>query len=139
MLNKLKISLLVFSCCLLGPNVSHALNVVDITKQVINRAPYEVEVCTERAVSGDKTKDTLTGAVLGGAIGNNITKNVDNGAAVGALIGGILGHQNSAATGGTKVVCQIEIRYNEQITEQYSHSEVTFTHEGREYTLRFQK
>ena len=63
---------------------------VDVTKQVINRTPYEVEVCTERAVSGDKTKDTLTGAMIGGAIGNNVTKNVDNGGAVGALIGGIL-------------------------------------------------
>ncbi len=139
MLNKMKTSLVVFSCGLFVPNISYALDVVDVTKQVINRTPYEVEVCTERAVSGDKTKDTLTGAMIGGAIGNNVTKNVDNGGAVGALIGGILGHQNSTATGGSKVVCQIERRYTEQITEQYSHSEVTFMHEGREYTLRFQK
>ena len=130
---------MVFSSGLFVSNISYALDVVDVTKQVINRTPYEVEVCTERAVSGDKTKDTLTGAMIGGAIGNNVTKNVDNGGAVGALIGGILGHQNSAATGGNKVVCQIERRYTEQITEQYSHSEVTFMHEGREYTLRFQK
>jgi len=129
-----------FVLCLISVSqAAVAASVRDINKQVVNRTPYEVEVCSEQTISGDKTKDTLTGAVIGGAIGNNVTKNVDNGAAVGALIGGILGHQSSDAVGGTRMVCQIERRYNEQIVQQYSHSEVTFMHEGRQYTLRFQK
>ena len=51
----------------------------DHFKQVIMKKPYTVEVCTDQTVSGDKTSDTLMGALIGGAIGNNVTKNVDNG------------------------------------------------------------
>ena len=54
-----------------------------------------------RTFSGDKTADTLKGAILGGVIGNNVG-NVDNGGAIGAIIGGMIGHNNSNASGGTK-------------------------------------
>ena len=131
--------LILFWIFVFVPSFVYAETVRDITKQVVNRTPYEVEVCTDQTVSGDKTKDTLTGAVIGGAIGNNVTKNVEHGAAVGALIGGIIGNQNSTATGGTRRVCQVETRYNEQTMTVYSHSEVTFTHDGKLYTLNFQK
>ena len=131
--------LILFCFLVFAPSFVYAETVRDITKQVVNRTPYEVEVCTDQTVSGDKTKDTLTGALIGGAIGNNVTKNVENGAAVGALIGGIIGNQNSTATGGTRRVCQIETRYNEQTMTVYSHSEVTFNHDGKSYTLSFQK
>jgi len=113
--------------------------VTDVTKQVINKTPYQVEVCTNRQVSGDKTGDTLMGAIIGGAIGNNVTKNVDNGGAVGALLGGKLAHNNSRATGGTKRVCSVETRYNETVSTVYSHSIITFSHEGKSYTLKFNK
>ena len=113
--------------------------VTDVTKQVINKTPYQVEVCTNRQVSGDKTGDTLMGAIIGGAIGNNVTKNVDNGGAVGALLGGMLAHNNSRATGGTKRVCSVETRYNETVSTVYSHSIITFNHEGKSYTLKFNK
>jgi len=113
--------------------------VTDVTKQVINKTPYQVEVCTNRQVSGDKTGDTLMGAIIGGAIGNNVTKNVDNGGAVGALLGGMLAHNNSRATGGTKRVCSVETRYNETVSTVYSHSTITFSHEGKSYTLKFNK
>jgi len=116
-----------------------AETVVDYTKTVVNRVPYQVEVCTNQTVSGDKTGDALTGAIIGGIIGNNVTKNVENGGAVGALLGGMIGHQNSKATGGTKRVCEIQTRYNEEVVEVYSHSIVSFYHDGRKYTLRFQK
>jgi len=116
-----------------------AETVQDFNKTVVNRVPYNVEVCTNRAVSGDKTGDTLKGAIIGGIIGNNVTKNVDNGAAVGALLGGIIGHNSSNATGGMQRVCEIQTRYNEEIIEVYSHSVVTFYHNGRQYSLRFQK
>ena len=116
-----------------------AESVQDFNKTVVNRVPYNVEVCTNQSVGGDRTGDTLKGAIIGGIIGNNVTKNVDNGGAVGALLGGIIGHNNSNATGGTRRVCNIQTRYNEEVVEVYSHSVVTFYHNGRQYSLRFQK
>ena len=116
-----------------------AESVQDFNKTVVNRVPYNVEVCTNQSVGGDRTGDTLKGAIIGGIIGNNVTKNVDNGGAVGALLGGIIGHNSSNATGGMQRVCEIQTRYNEEIIEVYSHSVVTFYHNGRQYKLRFQK
>ena len=113
--------------------------ITDVTKQIIDRKPYQVTVCTNRQVPGDKTGDTLKGAILGGIIGNNVTKNVENGGAVGALLGGVLAHNNSTSTGKIEKVCEIETRYNETNTTVYSHSVVTFTYEGREYSLTFNK
>ena len=113
--------------------------VQDHYKTVINKQPYEVQVCTDRAVSGDKSGDMLTGAIVGGIIGNNVTKNVENGGAVGALLGGIIGHNNSKAKSGTARFCTTETRYNESQAEVYSHSTVRFTHNGRSYSLRFTK
>ena len=115
-----------------------AETVQDFNKTVINRVPYNVEVCTNQTVGGDKTADTLKGAIIGGVIGNNVG-NVDNGGAIGAIIGGMLGHNNSDATGGTKRVCNVQTRYNEESVTVYSHSVVTFYHEGKQYKLRFQK
>ena len=116
-----------------------AESVRDYNKTVVNRVPYNVEVCTNQTVGGDRTGDALTGAIIGGIIGNNVTKNVDNGGAVGALLGGIIGHNKSNATGGTQRVCNVQTRYNEEVVEVYSHSVVTFYHNGRQYKLRFQK
>jgi len=116
-----------------------AESVQDFNKTVVNRVPYNVEVCTNQSYGGDRTGDTLKGAIIGGIIGNNVTKNVDNGGAVGALLGGIIGHNNSNATGGTRRVCNVQTRYNEEVVEVYSHSVVTFYHNGRQYSLRFQK
>ena len=117
---------------------AYAETVQDFNKTVINRVPYNVEVCTNQTVSGDKTADTLKGAIIGGVIGNNVG-DVDNGGAIGAIIGGMLGHNNSNATSGTKRVCEVQTRYNEESVTIYSHSVVTFYHEGKQYKLRFQK
>ena len=121
------------------PSMASAETVIDVNKQVFNRTPYEVEVCTERQVSGDKTGDTLMGAIIGGAIGNNVTKNVENGGAVGALLGGMLAHNNSRAKSSPAKFCVIETRYNETVSTVYSHSIITFSHEGKTYTLKFNK
>ena len=96
---------------------AYAETVQDFNKTVINRVPYNVEVCTNQTVGGDKTGDMLKGAI----------------------IGGMLGHNNSNATGGTKRVCEVQTRYNEESVTIYSHSVVTFYHEGKQYKLRFQK
>ena len=119
--------------------VAHAEVVKDHYKSVIQKTPYYVEVCEDVVVGGDKTGDALTGAIIGGVIGNNVTKNVENGGAVGALLGGIIGHNNSKAQSRVETQCRRETRYNETVNEVYSHSTVSFLHNGRSYTLNFQK
>ena len=119
--------------------VAHAEVVKDHYKSVIQKTPYYVEVCEDVVVGGDKTGDALTGAIIGGVIGNNVTKNVENGGAVGALLGGIIGHNNSKAQSRVETQCRRETRYNETVNEVYSHSTVSFLHNGRSYTLKFQK
>ena len=115
-----------------------AETVTDVTKQVINKTPYQVEVCTDQQVSGDKTADAMIGAIIGGALGNNI-KGEENGGAIGAVLGAMAGHANSDATGGTRRVCNVETRYNEEVVTIYSHSIVSFVHEGKQYQLQFKK
>ena len=115
------------------------VDVKDYTKTVIKRTPQVVEVCSERRVSGDKTADTILGAIIGGAIGQNITKDLPDGATAGAIIGGILGNQNSTANDGTKLVCNKTTRYKESMETIYSHSTITFNYYGKTYTVRFQK
>ena len=115
-----------------------AETVTDHFKSIIEQTPYRVEVCRDISVSGDKTGDTLKGAIIGGIIGNNVG-DIKNGGAAGALIGGILGHNSSKATGGTRTQCNIETRYEEQARQVYSHSIVTFTYNGKQQALRFTK
>lgn len=113
-------------------------NITDHYKTVINKTPYSVEVCQDVATSGDKTGDTLKGAIIGGIIGNNVG-DIENGGAAGAIIGGILGHNNSKVTGGTKRVCSVETRYRELEQQLYSYSTVSFISNGKRYSLKFKK
>ena len=106
---------------------------------VIEQTPYQVEVCKNVKVSGDKSGDTLTGAIIGGIIGNNVTRDLPDGGTAGAILGGILGHMNSDARSEIKKVCNIETRYEEVQKEVYSHSTITFWSGGKRYTLRFKK
>ena len=115
------------------------VDVQDHQKTVIKRTPINVEVCSERKVSGDKTADTILGAIIGGAIGQNVTKDLPDGATAGAIIGGLLGNQNSTANDGTKLVCNKMTRYQESMETIYSHSTITFNYYGKTYTVRFQK
>ena len=125
--------------------------VQDHYKNIIYKKPSQVEVCYEG--SGDKTGDTLLGAIIGGAIGQNITKDLPDGATAGAIgqnitkdlpdgatagaiIGGILGNQNSTASGN---ICRTETRYTEQSKTVYSHSTITFVYEGKQYSVNFKK
>ena len=115
------------------------VKVTDHYKNIVMKRPYQVEVCENRNVSGDKTGDALMGAIIGGIIGNNVTKNLPDGGTAGAIIGGMLGHQNSDAQGGTRRVCRVETRYDESQERVYSHSTINFIHEGKYYQVRFQK
>ena len=112
--------------------------VTDHYKTVIDRDPYDVEVCYDVQVPGDKSSDMLKGAIIGGIIGNNVG-NIENGGAAGAIIGGILGHNNSDATGGTQRQCRTETRYNESTRKVYSHSTIRFWYEGQKIELSFHK
>ena len=118
-----------------------AETVQDVNKTVVNRVPYNVEVCTNQTVGGDKSGDMLRGAIIGGIIGHQIGNGKDrkNNRNIGAILGGVIGHNNSTATGGSRQVCTIETRYNETRVEVYSHSVATFMHNGRQYSVRFQK
>ena len=114
-------------------------NIRDYYKVVIEQQPYSVEVCKNVKVGGDKSSDTLTGAIIGGIIGNNVTKDLPDGGTAGAILGGILGHMNSDAKSETKRVCSVETRFKETSKEVYSHSTITFWSGGNQYTLRFKK
>ena len=117
----------------------HAVVVQDYEKTVIKRTPYNVEICSEKKVSGDRTGDAVMGAIIGGIIGNNVTKDLPDGGTAGAIIGGLLGHQNSTAKDGTALVCRNITRYKESMETIYSHSIITFNYHGKSYTVRFQK
>lgn len=110
----------------------------DHYKEVINQKPYHVEVCKDVNMSGDKSGDMLKGAIIGGIIGNNVG-NIENGGALGAVLGGMFGHNNSNAQGGTKRVCNTEVRYNEERQTIYSHSTIKFVSQGKWYTLKFKR
>lgn len=110
----------------------------DHYKEVINQKPYHVEVCKDVNMSGDKSGDMLKGAIIGGIIGNNVG-NIENGGALGAVLGGMFGHNNSNAQGGTKRVCNTEVRYNEERQTIYSHSTIKFVSQGKWYTLNFKR
>ena len=47
----------------------HAVMVDDHYRSIIKQVPYQVEICREKQVSGDKSADMLTGAIIGGIIG----------------------------------------------------------------------
>ena len=121
-----------------GTAHAHSKTAQDHYTSVIQKEPYYVKVCEDVAVSGDKTGDTLKGAIIGGIIGNNVG-NVENGGAIGAIIGGMIGNNNSDAKGGVVRQCRTEQRFNEVVKQVYSHSTIRFMHDGRWYTVRFQK
>lgn len=121
-----------------SPAVAQEPVIQDHYKEVINQKPYHVEICRDVNVSGDKTGDTLKGAIIGGIIGNNVG-DIKNGGALGAVLGGMFGHNNSNAQGGTQRRCSTEIRYNEERQTIYSHSTIRFMTNGKYYTLNFKK
>jgi len=104
----------------------------DHFKTVVVQNPYTVEVCTN-GNNKSEIQNFLEGAIVGGAIGNNIPGE-ENGGALGAFLCGVL---NTERNKGPQ--CRTETRYEEEQRTIYSHSTVTFTHEGKTYTLRFSK
>ena len=101
------------------------VSIQDVNKTIVHQTPYTTEICRDYQTSGDKTGDTLMGALIGGAIG--------------AILGGMWAHQNSDAKGGIGTKCKTITRYNEESRTVYSHSILTFRYNGRTYTTKFKK
>ena len=120
--------------------------VTDTYKTVIKQIPYRVEVCQDRvqpAGDGSATNE-LVGALFGGAIGNQFGQGVGPAALrlSGALKGPSLAHDAEVKNGqGSRVVtvCDVQTRYEEEVSEVYSHSTVVFYVEGKHYSLKFKK
>jgi uncharacterized protein YcfJ len=119
--------------------------VTDTYKTIIKQMPYRVEVCQDRVQhTGDgSATNELVGALFGGAIGNSFGKGDGKDAMTlfGALMGASLAHDDELAKGPTKTVtvCDVETRYEESVSEVYSHSTITFSLKGRKYSLDFVK
>lgn len=117
-------------------------------KDVIVQKPYEVEVCKKVQVPYGSKKEfdqnaAIIGGIVGGIIGNQIGGGSGKEAAtgVGALTGAIIGGNKRTGPEGyrTETLCTMETRYTEEEKRIYSHSTVTFTDEGKSYTLTFQR
>ena len=85
------------------------------------------------------------GAVLGGIIGKAVTKK-DRGAAVGAIVGGALANENQKTKTTTGIVgyedrqkCETKFKDSPKEEVVYSYSTITFTLDGQEQTIEFQK
>tara|TARA_B100000780_G_C20962143_1_gene384065 strand:- start:334 stop:753 length:420 start_codon:yes stop_codon:yes gene_type:complete len=121
---------------------ANAETVRDHYKNVIEQTPYSVEVCKDVQIRGQaSTGDTVFGALLGGVIGNQFGggKGKDAATILGAIVGADVANKNSKKPGSVQRQCQIETRYEERRREVYSHSTVTFSTEGKKYTVNFQK
>jgi uncharacterized protein YcfJ len=120
--------------------------VTDNYKTIIKQIPYRVEVCQDRvqpAGDGSATNE-LVGALFGGAIGNSFGKGDGKDAMTlfGALMGASLAHDDELKKNpGTRTVtvCDVQTRYEESTSKAYSHSTITFSSNGRKYSLDFIK
>jgi len=120
--------------------------VTDNYKTIIKQIPYRVEVCQDRvqpAGDGSATNE-LVGALFGGAIGNSFGKGDGKDAMTlfGALMGASLAHDEEVANGqGSRVVtvCDVQTRYEEEVSEVYSHSTIVFYIDSNRYSLNFKK
>ena len=104
-----------------------------------------MEVCEPVQVERQSTNTagTVLGAIAGAAIGNQFGKGSGKEAAtgVGALTGAIIGGNKDKGPQGYRIEqqCTKETRYKETEREVYSHSIVTFWHEGQRIELKFHK
>ena len=120
-------------------------HVEDHYKTVIQQTPYNVEVCKDIKVpqKGElNTEGAIIGGIIGGVIGNQFGGGSGKEAmtGIGALSGAIIGGQDKGPRNHTtQRQCQIETRYEETKKTVYSHSTVTFYHNGERFDLKFQK
>ena len=94
-----------FVCLVASCTPAIASDVRDVFKTQTVQIPHTQRVCNDVYNGGDRTGDTLKGAIIGGIIGNNI-KGEKDGGAIGAIIGGMLGHSNSDASPNVITQCR---------------------------------
>ena len=119
----------------------------DHYKTVLEQTPYTVEVCRDVQIPvGQKTEfdkeSAIIGGIIGGVIGNQFGKGSGKEAAtgVGALTGAIIGGtKESKPEYRWERRCGVETRFKENEKRVYSHSTVTFWHDGQRIELKFQK
>lgn len=145
----MKQSLIAGLIVMFGCTPAIAETVQDHYKTVTKRVPYTETVCNWVDVpiygqsGGASAGDVLGGMIIGGLLGKGVT-NKDNGAAAGAVIGGMIAADR--AKDKDKIIgyrqeqrCSDYTRYNEVSKDVYSHSTISFYHDGRNYTLSFKK
>lgn len=113
--------------------------VQDVYTEMRTAEPYTVRECVMVRSGGDAASGALMGMIVGGLIGKGATGQ-DNGAAAGAVIGGIIGADRAAQNGNHLTEkCTDVTRYKDGYKTVYDYSVITFTYEGKEYTLTFIK
>lgn len=111
----------------------------DVYTQVYVNEPYTIRECKLVRSVGDAAGGALMGMIIGGILGQGVSGN-DQGAAAGAVIGGIVGADKGAQNGGQLVEKCTNVVYNQQMLKSvYDYTYITFTYEGKEYTLSFIK
>lgn len=121
--------------------------VEDHYKTVLEQTPYKVEVCRDVQVPVNRKSEfdkegAIIGGIIGGVIGNQFGKGDGKEAmtGIGALSGAIIGGSKEGKPEYRwERQCTTETRYKEKETEVYSHSTVTFWHEGQRIQLKFHK
>lgn len=139
-------------------NIASSTNVnatvVDHYSEIVVSEPYTARQCTNVEVpvygtvqrQGNAAEGALLGMLLGGVIGKGLTGDND-GAAAGAVMGGIIGADKGSQPKTQEVVtgyrterkCTDVTRYRDTIEEIYSHSVVTWTQNGVEYQVEFNR
>ena len=111
----------------------------DVNKEVINKTPYQVEVCTNQTVRNDTTGDMIVGGIIGGIIGNQIGKGGGKNAAtgIGALTGAIIANDKNAVQKLEEyVTSKLDIT---KVLLQYTLILSSRLHITRQYQLTFKK
>lgn len=113
--------------------------VQDVYTEMHTSQPYTERQCVMVRSGGDAASGALMGMIVGGLIGKGATGQ-DNGAAAGAVIGGIIGADRAAQNGNRLTEkCTDVTKYKSVVQTVYDYSVITFTYEGKEYTLTFIK
>lgn len=127
-------------------HIQHHYHHQSVNTPITQQKCQEVQVPIYGTVQGGGASggDVLAGMIIGGLLGKGVTGK-DNGAAAGAVMGGIIaadkGQKNKQVVTGyrSEVQCSDVVHYQSQVQKVYSHSTITFQHNGRMYSLKFQR
>ena len=128
----------------------------DVFATVVESTPYTRQVCqnVEVPIYGTVTRqgggasggDILGGMILGGLLGKGVSGK-DNGAAAGAVLGGIIAADKANKPRTETVItgyknerqCQNVTEYKDVNKKVYDYSIISWTADGKEYSITFVK